>query len=471
MNAERVPLCMDLDGTLTPANLAHERALGAIKGSRPTLSWLWRRGASGSASAAAGLGRADVDAGTLPYRTEVVQWLHDQRATGRRLVLVADGDAQLGERVAGHLGLFDEVARTDGVGSPAERKRRALVGRFGEHGFDYAGSSASDMPVWEASRGALVIGDRSLSDRVGRATRVLHVFAAPKPTLLTWIKAIRLHQWVKNALIFLPALLAHRITEPAVLLHATLAFLAFGCCASSVYVTNDLFDLAADRRHPSKRRRPFAAGTLSVRDGVKASLILLLCAALLAAFIGWLYALVLAGYYVITWAYSLRLKRIALLDVMTLAGLYTMRIIAGAAATYIELSFWLLAFSVFLFLSLGFVKRYSEVYDARKEGKPVGSARGYGAEDLALIMSLGTASGYCAVVVIALYINSGDSIAMYHHHKPLWLICPLMLFWISRAWMLTARGQMHDDPVVFALRDRVSLLILGALGLIVFLSI
>jgi 4-hydroxybenzoate polyprenyltransferase len=236
-------------------------------------------------------------------------------------------------------------------------------------------------------------------------------------------------------------------------------------------VTNDLFDLAADRRHPSKRRRPFAAGTLSVRDGVKASLILLLCAALLAAFIGWLYALVLAGYYVITWAYSLRLKRIALLDVMTLAGLYTMRIIAGAAATYIELSFWLLAFSVFLFLSLGFVKRYSEVYDARKEGKPVGSARGYGAEDLALIMSLGTASGYCAVVVIALYINSGDSIAMYHHHKPLWLICPLMLFWISRAWMLTARGQMHDDPVVFALRDRVSLLILGALGLIVFLSI
>ena len=446
MSAQSIPLCLGLAGTLTPSNPRHERALGVIK-------------------------RTAVDAGTLPFREELLHWLREERAGGRRVVLVADGDPQIAEQIAAHLGLFDEVARTGGAGPSAERTRRTLVERFGQRGFDYAGSDAGDMPVWAASRGAVVVGDRSLGDRVGRTTPVLRVFAAPKPTLRTWIKAIRLHQWVKNALVFLPALLAHRIAAPAVLLNAALAFLAFGCCASSVYVTNDLFDLTADRQHARKRHRPFAAGLLSVRSGVLASLILMLCAALLAAYIGLACALVLACYYGVTWAYSLRLKRVALLDVMTLAGLYTLRIIAGAAATRIDLSFWLLAFSVFLFLSLGFVKRYAEIYDARKAGKLAGHARGYGADDLPVVMNLGTASGYCAVVVIALYINSADSIALYHHHKPLWLLCPLMLFWISRVWMLTARGHMHDDPVVFALHDRASLIVVAALGLIVLSSI
>jgi len=447
MNAQSVPLCLGLIGTLTPSNLRHERALGVIK-------------------------RTPVDAETLPFRDELLQWLHQERATGRRMVLVADGDPLFAGQIASHLGLFDEITRTDGEGSAAERTRRALVERFGERGFDYAGSDAGDLPVWEVSRGAVVVGDRSLGDRVGRGgTPVLRLFTVPKPTVRTWIKAIRLHQWVKNALIFLPALLAHRITDPSVLLQATLAFVAFGCCASSVYVTNDLFDLGADRQHPRKRRRPFAAGLLSVRSGILAAGILMLCAAALAAYIGLLYAAVLASYYLVTWAYSLRLKRIALVDVMTLAGLYTLRIIAGAAASRIDLSFWLLAFSVFLFLSLGFVKRYAEVSDASRAGKLIGHSRGYGDADLSVIMNLGTAAGYCAVVVIALYINSSDSIALYHHHKPLWLICPLMLFWISRVWMLTARGHMHDDPIVFALRDRISLVVVGALGVIVLASI
>jgi 4-hydroxybenzoate polyprenyltransferase len=446
MNAQSVPLCIGVNGTLTPANARHERALGALK-------------------------RVAFDAGALPFRDELLGWLAEERAAGRRLVLVADGDSNLEHQVAAHLGLFDEVARADGDGSAADRKRRALIERFGERGFDYAGSDAADLPVWSAARGAIVVGNRKLADRVGRSAQLLRTFAVPQANLRTWIKAIRLHQWVKNALVFLPALLAHHIADPAVLLPSLLAFFAFGCLASSVYVTNDLFDLAADRQHPRKRRRPFAAGVLSVRAGIYASVALLMCALLLTALVGWGFGLVLAGYYILTWAYSLRLKRIALLDVMTLAGLYTLRIIAGSAATHIELSFWLLAFSVFLFLSLGFVKRYAELYDSRKAGKLGGHGRGYGAEDLPLIMNLGTASGYSAVVVIALYINSADSIALYHHHKTMWLICPLMLFWISRVWMLTTRGHMHDDPVVFALRDRVSLVVLGALGLMVLLSI
>jgi 4-hydroxybenzoate polyprenyltransferase len=471
MNQDGVPLCLDIIGTLTPANIWQERSISAFKESPPLLGRLLRRWRANKPTASRGPEPEHADARYLPFRTDLLQWLREQHTGGQRLVLVADGDPQLADQIAAHLGLFDEVVRTDGGGSAAERKRHALVERFGEHGFDYAGSDPSDMIVWEASRAALVVGDRSLGDSVGLKTQVLRVFESTKPTLRTWIKAIRLHQWVKNALVFLPPLLAHRIAEPAILLKGAMAFVAFGCCASSVYVTNDLFDIAADREHPRKRHRPFATALLSVRSGIYAGVILLLCAMLLAAIIGWLYALVLACYYIITWSYSLILKRIALLDVMTLAGLYTLRIIAGAAATRVELSFWLLAFSVFLFLSLAFVKRYAELYDARKAGELAGHGRGYGADDLSLIMNLGTAAGYCAVVVIALYINSADSIALYHHHKMMWLICPLMLFWISRVWMLTARGHMDDDPVVFALGDRVSLLVLGALGLIVLLSI
>jgi 4-hydroxybenzoate polyprenyltransferase len=445
MSTHSIPLCVDFAGTLTPASPRDERALTAI---RPVAT----------------------DPTTLPIRADLLQWLGEQRAAGQRIILLADGDAPLAAQVAAHLAAFDDVMPVDGEGTPAQRKRRVLVGHFGEHGFDYAGSDAADMVVWQAARCAIVVGNRGLQERVGRQLKVTRAFPTQQANLATWLKAIRLHQWVKNVLLFLPALLAHRIAEPAVLLKTLVAFAAFGCCASSVYVTNDLFDLAADRQHPRKRRRPFAAGLLSVRSGLYASAALLACAVGLAILVSWQFGVVLAGYYVLTWSYSIRLKRIALLDVMMLAGLYTLRIIAGSAATQIDLSFWLLAFSVFLFVSLGFVKRYAELDDARKAGKLIGHSRGYGADDLPFILSLGTASGYCAVVVIALYINSADSIALYHHHKTLWLICPLMLFWISRVWMLTARGQMHDDPVVFALRDRVSLITFGALGVIVLLS-
>lgn len=445
MNDLAIPICLDLAGTLTPSNPRDERTLSDFK-------------------------RARIDAQHLPLRQDLVAWLREQRARGRRVILVSEDSPALTAQLT-ELDLFDEIAQVEGDGSSAERKRRLLVRRFGERGFDYAGSAASDLPVWEVSHGAVVVGSRALSERVGRKAQVLQVFPVARPTVRTWIRAIRVHQWVKNALIFLPALLAHRIGQPAILLESALAFIAFGCCASSVYVTNDLFDLAADRQHPRKRLRPFAAGTLSVRAGIRAAIGLAAAAAGVAALVGWPFAVTLAAYYVLTWSYSLRLKRAALVDVMMLAGLYTLRIIAGCAATLIEPSFWLLAFSVFLFLSLGFVKRYAELDDARKAGKLTGKTRGYSAEDLPLILNLGTASGYCAVVVIALYINSADSTALYHHHKPLWLICPLMLYWVSRVWLLAARGQMHDDPVVFALRDRISLVVVALLGLIVLLSV
>jgi 4-hydroxybenzoate polyprenyltransferase len=289
-------------------------------------------------------------------------------------------------------------------------------------------------------------------------------FEPPRAGLRTWIRAARIHQWVKNLLIFVPALLAHEIADPSVLLVAALAFVSFGLCASSVYVFNDLLDLPSDRRHPRKRLRPFAAGLIPAHQGVVAGTVLLAASAAIAASINLWFLLALAAYYVFTWAYSLALKRFALIDVMTLAGLYTMRIIAGSAATLVWPSFWLLGFSVFLFLSLGIVKRFAELEDMRREGKLAAHGRGYSADDLPLLQSLGTAAGYAAVVVMALYINSAASDDLYAHPKALWLLCPLMLFWISRVWLLTTRGQMHDDPIVFALKDRVSLALAALMG-------
>jgi 4-hydroxybenzoate polyprenyltransferase len=264
--------------------------------------------------------------------------------------------------------------------------------------------------------------------------------------------------------------MSHGILKPEVFLTCVGAFVAFGLCASSVYITNDLFDLEADRAHPRKRFRPFAAGTLSVRSGIIAAVLLIASAVGLALAIGWEFAAVLGGYYVMTWAYSVRLKQAALVDVMTLAGLYTLRIIAGTAANQIAPSFWLLAFSIFIFLSLGFVKRYEELDTARKTGRFMGSERGYFDADLALIVNLGIAAGYSAIVVVALYVNSADSQLLYHHNRLLWLICPLLLYWISRVWLLATRGHMHDDPIVFALKDWRSLTVFGLLVVIVAIS-
>jgi 4-hydroxybenzoate polyprenyltransferase len=398
--------------------------------------------------------------------------LKNERKTGRRLVLATAADSEIADQVAAHLGFFDEVVASNGKDNlSGEHKRRALVARFGEKGFDYVGNEAKDAEVWRSARHAIVVGAQSVANHAQRVAEVARVFPVKGPALKVWIKAIRLHQWVKNALVFLPVLLAHSIFTPGVLPNAIAAFFAFGLCASSVYVINDLFDLAADRKHPRKRLRPFAAGTLSARSGVVAAALLLTAAIAIAVSVNLIFCGVLAGYYVLTWAYSVRLKRAAIVDVLTLAGLYTMRIIAGSAATMIQPSFWLLAFSVFIFFSLGCVKRYTELYDANQAIKEKTHGRGYWRDDLPLILSLGTASGYCTVLVMALYLNSPESQMLYVHSKPLWLICPLLLYWISRVWLLATRGQMHDDPVVFALRDKISLLVLVLIGVIVMVSI
>jgi len=469
--APTVPLCVDLDGTLTPVDTLHEAMLTMARNAPSSLlsvpGWMAKGKAEFKRQVAA---RAMIDAETLPYNQPLLEWLRAERAAGRRLVLATASHRATADAVAQHLMLFDEVIATDtGENLSGEGKRCALVARFGEKGFDYAGNDDVDEPVWASARLAIVVGSPLLAACAATLAEPGPVFAVAKPSIAVWIDAIRLYQWIKNLLVFVPALLSHGIARPEVFLKTTLAFIAFGLCASSVYIINDLFDLPADRRHTRKRLRPFASGALSARSGITVAASLLVTAFAIAIAVNWQFCAVLAAYYVITWAYSLSLKRKALVDVMTLAVLYTARIIAGAAATSIPLSFWLLAFSIFLFLSLGIVKRYTELEDARQAGKFAG--RGYSASDLQLLQSLGTSAGYCAIVVMALYVNSPDSQLLYRHSKGLWLICPLMLFWVSHIWLVTTRGRMHDDPIVFALRDRSSLLIMAMIGAVVAFSI
>jgi 4-hydroxybenzoate polyprenyltransferase len=285
--------------------------------------------------------------------------------------------------------------------------------------------------------------------------------------------AMRLHQWLKNLLIFVPLLVSHRLGTAGSLVAGIIAFVLFGLCASSAYVLNDLLDLASDRQHPSKRRRPLAAGLMSVRAAVIAFPLLLLCAFSGALWLlPWQFAGAMATYYVVTVAYSVLLKRLMIVDVVTLAMLYTLRIIAGTVLFHLVMTFWMLAFSMFIFLSLALVKRHAELLDARNKGdsdRPGG--RGYYPGDLNMISSLGAASGYLSVMVLALYIQDPNTAALYRNPRIIWMACPLLLYWISRTWMLTHRGEMHDDPVVFAIRDRVSLAVGGLFGLVFWLAV
>ncbi|MEO8672508.1 MAG: UbiA family prenyltransferase [Tahibacter sp.] len=462
MQEDRVPLCVDLDGTLIRSDLLVESALQLLQRNPFYLFlfaiWLLRGKAHLKCEIAR---RSDLDMANLPYDERVLDWLRGEAASRPRVLCTAS-DQRLADALAAQVGGFEVVLASDGVRNLSGRsKGDALLERYGERGFDYAGNEAADLHVWKHARRAIVVNaSNGLATAAARVCEVERVFERPRAGLRVWLKALRLHQWLKNLLVFLPLLAAHRVLETGGLLHAGIAFFAFGLCASGVYVLNDLLDLDADRRHPRKRKRPFAAGTLPLVHGLIAAPLLTLAGFGLAWFLSPLFAGVLLAYYVLTLAYSLRLKRIVMLDVVVLAALYTVRIVGGAAAVGGGLSFWLLAFSMFLFLSLAMLKRYTELIALQANGSGKASGRGYAVEDLPLIQSLGGSSGYLSVLVLALYINSTASEALYRSPKVLWMLCPLLLYWISRVWVIAHRGNMHDDPVVFAVSDRVSQCIL-----------
>jgi len=454
------PICVDLDGTLIRSDLLLESFLLILKKNILYLFlipfWLLKGKATLKAEIAK---RIEFNPATLPYSHNFLLWLKNEHLSGRELWLCTASNTLLAHKIADHLKIFKGVlASTDTTNLSGAIKANALVMQFGENEFEYCGNSRVDLAVWRFSRAAVVVNARKqLTRKAQLLTEIRAVFEQEGNKYISIIKALRLHQWSKNVLVFVPLIAAHKLNDVVMIYQATIAFLAFNFCASSVYILNDMLDLEVDRQHPRKTKRPFAAGDVSLLTGFLAAPALLACTALLVTFLPPSFALAIAVYYALTFIYSFYLKKLEIIDVLTLAGLYTARIIAGAVAIGVTISFWLLLFSMFLFLCLAFVKRYAELNAIQSAGKLHTAGRGYHVTDLPLIHSMGIASGYLCILVLALYINTPSVTQLYRNPEILWALCIVFLFWISRIWVKAHRGEMHDDPVIFAVKDRGSL--------------
>lgn len=460
------PLYVDLDGTLIATDLLHESVLKLMRASPAALFklpfWLLRGKAHLKREIAS---RVCVDPTSLPYRAEVLETIREAREQGRRVVLATASDTSLAKPVAEHLGVFDAVIGSDGsVNLSGERKLAAIRADARGAPFTYAGDRPVDLAVWQGARSAVVVSaSDSLRRRARAVTQVDREIDVPSATWRQWLYGIRLHQWLKNLLVFVPLLPIMRVAEPHMWLAALSMFFAFGLCASAIYVFNDLLDLEADRLHKRKRKRPFASGAIRIPQGIGVALLLLCAAAVLAAATlpGWA-CVSLICYVALTTAYSVWLKRRMLIDVFTLAALYTSRILAGAAAIQVEPSFWLLGLSVFMFLSLALAKRYVEIRDLRASGRSVITGRAYAANDDTFVLATGLSAGQLSILTLSLYLNDPLTAHQYAYPYVLWALCPLLLYWLVRIWLKAHRGQMHDDPLVFAATDSISRLILAA---------
>ena len=465
----QVPLAVDLDGTLIRTDMMWESLVRLLRknpfAALISLFVLFRGRAAFKQHVAA---RVKVDPANLPYHADLIAWLKVQKASGRKLVLATASDINMAAPIAAHIGLFDDVMASDGETNLRNAaKRDALTKRFGERGYDYAGNSTDDLGVWPGTREAVVVNaPESLARRAAAMTKVGQTFLNEPSHFKSFIKALRPHQWIKNLILFVPVLTAHKLEDKTILPQAALAFVAFCLAASAVYLLNDLLDLDADRHHATKCNRPFASGDLPLQFGLVGAPLLLLAALGISFCLSFKFALVTALYFVISTSYSWKLKQIALLDVLFLAGLYTLRLVAGHVATGIPWSEWLLTFSMFIFLSLAFMKRFQEIETVREQNGHELKGRGYTAHDRKSVVTLGIISGVAAVIVLGLYVNSEQVVKLYAHPKLLLLACPLLLTWICRVWYLTYRGDMHDDPTAFAFKDWASYLI-GALTLAV----
>jgi 4-hydroxybenzoate polyprenyltransferase len=455
------PLVVDLDGTLIRTDMLHESALRVLRDHPFYLLFIPYWLSQGKAVLKRNLSnRTGFDPSSVPYNSDLLDWLKQQQTQGRKLILCTASDHAIALAISEYLGIFDEIMASDGTTNLAgTHKAEALEQRFGHAGFDYAGNSRADLAVWQRARQAVVV---NASAKVTRQAEdfceVERVFPPLAVGFSACRKMLRIHQWMKNCLLFVPLLAAHQITNTDAWLALIMAFFSFSLCASSVYIVNDLLDLESDRQHPRKCMRPFASGLIPASVGVALAPVLLLSSLALALHVGSHFLSWLLFYFVLTCAYSGGLKRLMLVDCLILAMLYTLRIVAGAAAISMGLSFWLLAFSVFLFLSLAFVKRYAELEVQLLSGKQKTHGRGYYTSDAPLLQTMGMASGYAAILVLAFYLNSEDVTKLYKTPELVWGAVPIMLFWISWMWMKAHRGEMHDDPLVFAVKDKASLL-------------
>lgn len=469
-----IALVVDLDETLIAADSLIEGAVLLLKRHplRALAMPVWL--AAGRQRLKARMAEAvTLDVACLPYRAEVLDYVRAARAEGRRIVLATAANERVAHQVAAHLGLFDQVLASDHTRNLAgERKRECLVQAFGARGFDYVGSGPADVAVWRSARKAVVVGGgAALRNRARAAAEALEVVEVAQARPTDYLSALRLHHWLKNVLLFVPLIASHQVFEPVLVAELLLAAFAFGLCASGVYLLNDLLDLEDDRHHPRKRDRPIPAGRIAARQVVFAMPLVLAAGLGLAFALSAPFALVAGGYVALNLLYSLRLKSVPILDVLVLAAFYALRIVAGSLVIGAWLSPWLLTFAMFVFLSLALVKRYAELMTMRTVEGAAAKARGYRLEDAELLATFGASAGYVAVLVLALYVDSGMSRSLYSRPAVLWGLCVLVLYWISYLWLTAHRRRMHDDPLVFAVRNPTSLVLFALMALVYLIAL
>ena len=452
-------ICVDLDGTLISSDTLYESALAFLVAfplrTFLCLGWLLQGRAYLKHRLAENL---RVNVGTLPWNRPLIAWLEAQKAKGARLVLATAADRTIARRVADHLGIFDEIVASDGTTNlKGSAKAAALVERFGAGGFVYVGDAVSDLPVWKEAEGAVIVSrDQRLIRRVEGVVPVLSTFPRGAGGFRPAVRALRPHQWVKNVLVFVPIFVSGQWQDLAAWTQAGTAFVAFSLIASGTYVFNDLTDIDLDRAHPRKKTRPFASGELDIARGVLLSAGCVGAGLIVAGLIG-IFVPAL-GYLVLTLSYTLFFKEKFLLDVLALASLYTIRLHAGGEATGYSISIWLFSFSMFLFFGLALMKRVTELTMAREGRVP---RRSYDARDIELLSTSGVGAAFSSSVVLALYFDFGQSTAIFESPRGLWLILPIVLYWQLRCWRAVRRGYMDDDPILYAFRDRPSLILLG----------
>ena len=450
-----IPLVVDLDGTLTPTDTLHESLVLMVKQSplgllRLPMALLKGKAAFKEEIAA----HTDIDPAQLPYRQDLLDYLRSERAKGRRIILATAAHASIAKKVAEHLELFDQVLATElGRNLQGVVKLQSIRAEVGEK-FAYAGDSTADLPIWKAASSAILVGtDAKTADAVKRSTAVEQKFPKDQASLKVWLRALRVHQWLKNLLLFVPLLTAFSFQDVGKFITMCFAFLAFSFAASGTYILNDLWDLGSDRQHPRKRHRPFAIARLPIHHGLVVSVSALGLAFVLSAFLTPGFVLMLLLYVVLTTSYSWVFKTYVLVNVLMLSLLYTLRILAGSVAVGIPTSSWLLAFSVFIFLSLALVKRCAELVSLKEAGEEGARGRDYQVSDLVVLWPMGVGAALSAVVVFGLFISAPETQARYATPHLLWLVAIGLIYWLGRLWVKTSRGEMHDDPVVYAIKD------------------
>ncbi len=471
-----IPLIVDLDGTLVLSDTLHE-SVARFFIQNPFLNlfkmlvWLFYGKAKFKEKLSL---QTNIRPELLPYNQRFLDWIKLQKQTGRKLFLCTAASKAIADKVSIHLNIFDDVFCSSTISNnSAQKKALFLKDKFGENNFIYAGNSFDDISVWEKAAKKIVVNPSSaLKTKLKNANLQYIFFPSEKKTLFSFLKPLRIHQWAKNLLIFFPLIAAHQLYNLDNILMLLGAFLSISLCASSTYIINDIIDLDSDRLHPRKKYRSFASGDISLQFALL-TLLLLPASIFLSSMIGKNFMIILLLYILLTISYSLFLKIIPIIDCIVLAALYTIRIIAGAIVINNTPSFWLIAFSILFFFSLAFLKRYSELLSVKDLGEKIIHGRGYLSSDYPLILSLGVSSAIGSVIVMMLYLNSQEIIQLYDYPQIVWFTIPTLLFWISYIWLQANRGHMHDDPVIFAIKDRVSILsaicffvciILGARG-------